>query len=153
MLRTSGVLGGQLARLFGAGAANTIATFALLQALLLVLPSTLAYLIAWLAGLAIVVIFYPRTVFGQSATSWQRRMTYGGIYLGIFLSGLLLLRYFVDGMAWTPHVAATVVVTWTAAASYVCRSWLFGGHVTDHSTKRPPISRRPHQAAGSNLLS
>jgi NADH:ubiquinone oxidoreductase subunit 4 (subunit M) len=92
MLRTSGVLGSQLARFFGAGAANTIGTFALLQALLLVLPSTPAYLIAWLAGLAIVVIFYPRRVFGQRATSWQRRTTYGGIYLGIFLSGLLLLR-------------------------------------------------------------
>lgn len=132
MLRPSDVVGGKLARFAGAGAANTIATFVLLQALMLVLPSTLAYLIAWLAGLSMVMIFYPGRVFGQTATPWQRRMVYGAIYAGIFVSGFLLLRFMVDEMTWNPHVAATVVVTWTAAAGYAAGFWLFTSGVTDH---------------------
>lgn len=80
----------QVIRFLIVGGVNTLATFAIFFALALLIPVDIAYTVAFLAGLAWVVVGSSRLVFG-GRHSLVRLVGFALAYLGIYLVGRLLI--------------------------------------------------------------
>lgn len=110
---------GQAARFGIAGAANTALTVLAYQALLLVLPATASYAIAWALGLLFVALVYPSKVFRARDVSLLLRAKVIGVYLVGFLLGLAIVaaieaRWEADRLAIFAALAVTTVFNFLA---------------------------------------
>jgi putative flippase GtrA len=79
-----------------AGAANTLLTSAVYFICLLACPPTIAYGIAWLLGIAFVMIVYPDRVFVGSEATIHRRMLLGLTVAAVFFAGEAVLSAFIS---------------------------------------------------------
>jgi len=78
-----------------AGGLNTALTTLVYFAGLMVALPAVSYTIAWLVGLAFVMVFYPDRVFVGGDNSLKGRLMLGAITIGVFLIGLGLLQLFI----------------------------------------------------------
>ncbi len=82
----------QATRFSFAGVANTLVTLALYQGLLFITSAHLAYTVSWFSGLAIVMTWYPRHVFGKrAALPTVHLMSIAGAYAISFFLGLFAI--------------------------------------------------------------
>ncbi|MBZ9768447.1 hypothetical protein LB526_16960 [Mesorhizobium sp. CA6] len=85
-------IGSDAIRFLAAGGLNTALTSAVYFAGLTMLSSGVSYTIAWLVGLAIVMVFYPDRVFPGGRTGLTDRLTVGGSVAAVFVAGLVSLH-------------------------------------------------------------
>ena len=76
----------ELTRFLAAGLGNTLFTIGVYQAAVSVTTPMTAYLVAWLVGIAIVMLAYPSLVFRRK-TTLRNASAMGAIYLVAFLIG------------------------------------------------------------------
>lgn len=84
-------LGADALRFLVAGVINTALTLILYQILLIFFSAHYSYLLAWFAGLLLVVMLYPDKVFPGGRRDFASRILFGGIYAIVLLAGLGLL--------------------------------------------------------------
>lgn len=94
-----------------AGAANTLFSIAVYQALLFVVNSTVAYIVAYAAGIVFAYVVYARRVF-DAALSLRRFVLFALFYLGSGGVGTLINNVLIDKLALHARLAifATVVI-------------------------------------------
>jgi putative flippase GtrA len=85
-------IGSDAIRFLLAGGLNTALTSAVYFAGLTVLSSGISYTIAWLVGLAFVMMFYPDRVFPGGRTGFADRLAVGGSVVAVFVAGLATLH-------------------------------------------------------------
>ncbi len=111
----------ELGRFFAAGIANTLITIGIYQLIVANFGPLWAYAVAWLAGILIVATVYPTVVYRVTAGTAPRVMM-AGLYMTVFVFGLLLTRW-LDDLGLPPRVMIFVVAATTSGLSY------FGGRV------------------------
>ncbi len=114
----------QLIRFVVVGGINTILTGALFVLLSLVLASTLAYTIAFLAGIAFAVVVTPRAVF-RARPSYDQRVRYVVWYLTVFAFGFGLVYILKDRLELSSTVVAGITFVATASLSFLGARTLF----------------------------
>ena len=80
----------EIGRYLLVGSANTLSTLAVYQLLVTILSPAVAYGLAWLVGLVIVAVAYPKIVFGVPG-GWARGGAIAITYAAVFAVGLLLI--------------------------------------------------------------
>ena len=110
-------LGSDVLRFLLAGAANTLLTFVAYQFFLFVMAPSLAYALAWLCGLVVVVIVYPSKVFVGARTDAAARLRLGLTYAAMFLLGLAILKGLAASIM-SPRFAIVVVMAVTTLANF-----------------------------------
>ncbi len=81
----------EIGRYLFVGSANTLSTMAVYQLLVTILKPAMAYSLAWLVGLLIVAVVYPKFVFRVTG-GWARGGAIALTYVAIFVVGLLLIK-------------------------------------------------------------
>ncbi|TPL42287.1 hypothetical protein [Mesorhizobium sp. B2-4-6] len=90
---TTDRIGSDAIRFLVAGGLNTALTSAVYFAGLTILSSGISYTIAWLVGLAFVMVFYPDRVFPGGRTGFADRLAVGGSVAAVFVAGLVTLHF------------------------------------------------------------
>jgi len=85
-------LTGDAVRFLVAGGLNTALTSLVYFIGLTVVPSGVSYTMAWLAGLAFVMMYYPERVFLGGRTGIADRLAMGASVIAVFLIGLASLH-------------------------------------------------------------
>jgi putative flippase GtrA len=80
----------EIGRYLLVGSANTLSTMAVYELLVTILSPAVAYALAWLVGLVIVAVAYPKIVFRVTG-GWARGGAIAIIYAAVFAVGLLLI--------------------------------------------------------------
>ena len=80
----------EIGRYLLVGSTNTLSTLAVYQLLVTILSPAVAYALAWLVGLVIVAVAYPKFVFGVPG-GWARGGAIAIAYAAVFAVGLLLI--------------------------------------------------------------
>lgn len=80
----------EIGRYLLAGLANTLSTMAVYQLLVTILSPAMAYALAWLVGLVIVAVAYPKIVFRVTG-GWARGGVIAISYAAVFAVGLSLI--------------------------------------------------------------
>jgi putative flippase GtrA len=99
----------QFLRYLVAGGVNTLATYALLVALMRVLPYLAAYTSAYVLGIALGYALQSRFVFGVPI-AWRTALRFPLADIAQYAFGALLLWLLVSRMHVAPDLAAIVVV-------------------------------------------
>ena len=99
----------QFLRYLVAGGVNTLATYALMVALMRVLPYLVAYTTAYVAGIGLGYALQSRFVFGVPM-AWRTALRFPLAYAGQYAFGALLLWALVDVARLAPDAAALIVV-------------------------------------------
>jgi putative flippase GtrA len=81
----------EIGRYLLAGSANTLSTMAVYQLLVTISSPAVAYSLAWLIGLLIVAVAYPKLVF-RVTCGWARGGAIAITYAVVFVVGLLLIK-------------------------------------------------------------
>lgn len=95
MRRATDHVSSDAVRFLVAGGLNTALTTLVYFAGLLVASPGVSYAIAWLIGLAFVMVFYPDRVFVGGDNSLKARLMLGAVTIGVFVIGLGLLQVFI----------------------------------------------------------
>jgi putative flippase GtrA len=105
-------------RFLVAGAINTALTIAIYQLALSFLPFALAYVVAWLAGIAFLVIVYPDWVFPSGRRAPRDRLLLAASYVLVFFMGLGVLEI-ATRLIGGPRLAIVVAMAATTVANFV----------------------------------
>lgn len=106
------------ARFLVAGLVNTGLTLLVYQLLLFALPPALAYAGAWGAGLVFVALIYPDRVFEGGRRDARSRLAVAASYVGVFLSGLVVLAL-LERAGLSPRLAILLVIVWTTLLNFM----------------------------------
>lgn len=106
----------EIGRYLLVGPANTLSTLAVYQLLVTILSPAVAYGLAWLVGLVIVVVAYPKIVFGVPG-GWARGGAIAITYAAVFAVGLLLIAL-LDSLTTHNRLGIFVVLAVTTTMSY-----------------------------------
>jgi putative flippase GtrA len=98
------------------GSANTLSTMAVYQLLVTILSPAGAYALAWLVGLIIVAVAYPKVVFRVTG-GWARGGAIAITYAVVFAVGLLLIRL-LDSLTIHSRLSILLVLAVTTTMSY-----------------------------------
>jgi putative flippase GtrA len=104
---------GQIGRFLVVGLANTAVTGAVFYGLSFVLPSSVAYTIAFGLGIGFVVGVTPRFVF-SARPPVSRRAAYAGWYLIVYLIGLGVVQV-LDSVLVADHLVVVILTLATTA--------------------------------------
>lgn len=108
------------------GGANTVGTTVAFYLLATVLPTSFAFTLVYVAGLAFVVVATPRYVFG-SRSSWDRRLLLALWYVGTYVVGISVISLLTSALS-APRVVVVVgTVMVTAPLSFLGARLLVGG--------------------------
>ena len=118
MPRATDHVGLDALRFLVAGGLNTALTTLVYFAGLLVASPGVSYTIAWLVGLAFVMIFYPDRVFVGGDTSPKARLMLGAVTIGVFLIGLALLQLLIR-LTGEARIAFLLTLVATTALNFV----------------------------------
>jgi putative flippase GtrA len=115
-------------RFLVAGGINTALTSLVYIVGLTFLPPAVSYALAWLCGLALVMVFYPRAVFPGGRRAVADRLAIGASTVVVFLIGLaaleLLRRAFSNPVAaFFVTLALTTVLNFSFSRWIIRRSW------------------------------
>ncbi|RVD46327.1 MULTISPECIES: hypothetical protein [unclassified Mesorhizobium] len=116
-------IGGDAVRFLVAGGLNTALTSLIYFAGLTMLPSSLSYGIAWLAGLVFVMVFYPDRVFPGGRTGLADRVAIGGSITIVFVIGLATLKVIESALKSTA-AAFFVTLAVTTALNFLISRWI-----------------------------
>lgn len=116
-------LAGDALRFLIAGGLNTALTSLVYFVGLAIVPSSAAYAVAWLAGLAFVMVFYPDRVFPGSRTAVADRLAMGASVVVVFLVGLASLLLF-RGMLQNAAAAFFATLALTTILNFVISRWI-----------------------------
>ncbi|MCZ8543099.1 hypothetical protein OOJ09_02820 [Mesorhizobium qingshengii] len=120
---TADRMGSDALRFLVAGALNTALTSVVYFAGLLLLPSAASYAIAWLLGLAFVMVFYPGRVFPGGRTHLADRLTVGGSVAAVFVAGLATL-HFLEQLLQSRTVAFFSTLAFTTILNFLVSRWI-----------------------------
>jgi putative flippase GtrA len=115
----------QFLRYLVAGAVNTLATYALLVALMRVLPYLVAYTTAYVAGIALGYALLSGYVFGVPV-AWRSALRFPLAYAAQYALGALFLYLLVDRLAVSPDLAAIVTVVASAPVGFLLNRLALG---------------------------
>lgn len=116
-------IGGDALRFLVAGALNTALTSVVYFVGLLLLPSSASYAIAWLIGLAFVMVFYPDRVFPGGRTRLADRLTVGGSVAAVFVAGLATL-HFLEQALQSRALAFFSTLAFTTILNFLVSRWI-----------------------------
>jgi putative flippase GtrA len=119
----------EIGRFLLAGSANTLSTMAVYQLLVTISSPAVAYSLAWLIGLLIVAVAYPKLVF-RVTCGWARGGAIVITYAVVFVVGLLLIKL-LDSVAIHNRLSIFLVLAVTATMSY------FGSRLAIARTSNP----------------
>jgi putative flippase GtrA len=126
-------------RFLASGAANTLVTWAVYAALLLVLPYRWSYTIAYALGIGLAYVLYRYYVFNQSGGRlgpvWVTM-----IYLLQYLLGLALVSFWVGVLTAPPVLAPLFAVAVSLPLTYLLNRWVFRTRGADGAEPRPPLA-------------
>jgi putative flippase GtrA len=114
----------QAARFLIVGAVNSLVSGATFIWLSSRIDPALAYTIAFALGLVIALGATPRVVFGASASARQR-LRYAGLYLAVYLVGLLAVQILFRLMGLNSVLVSVVVFLITAVTSFIGARLIF----------------------------
>lgn len=106
-----------------AGALNTALTSLIYFAGLMILPSGISYTIAWLAGLAFVMAFYPDRVFAGGRSGFADRVAVGGSVVAVFVAGLATL-HLLERMLQSRAAAFFATLAVTTILNFLASRWI-----------------------------
>jgi putative flippase GtrA len=106
----------EIGRYLLAGSANTLSTMAVYQLLVTILSPPVAYALAWLVGLVIVSVAYPKIVFRVTG-GWARGGAIAIAYVAVFAVGLLLMAL-LDSLKIQSRLSIFFVLAVTTTMSY-----------------------------------
>lgn len=86
-------IGADAVRFLAAGGLNTALTSIVYFAALSIFPPVVSYSMAWLVGLAFVVVFYPDRVFPGGRNGFTDRLAVGSSSVAVFVVGLAILYF------------------------------------------------------------
>ena len=112
----------ELGRFVTAGLLNTLITIGIYQLTLTLLGPMGAYITAWLAGLVIVSVAYPKVVFRLQTTLFKR-FALASQYVAVFLLGIFLLDFLVTAGV-HPRIAVLIVVVVNAIVNYTASRFI-----------------------------
>ncbi len=118
MPRATDHVGSDAVRFLVAGGLNTALTTLVYFAGLLLASPGVSYTIAWLVGLAFVMIFYPDRVFVGGDNSPKARLMLGAVTIGVFLIGLALLQLLIR-LTGEARIAFLLTLVATTAINFV----------------------------------
>lgn len=126
MPRATDHVGSDAMRFLVAGGLNTALTTLVYFAGLLVASPAISYTVAWLVGLAFVMVFYPDRVFVGGDNSIKARLMLGGVTVGVFVIGLGVLQVFIQltgeaRIAFLLTLVATTVINFAAGRTLLRR--------------------------------
>jgi putative flippase GtrA len=98
------------------GSANTLSTMAVYQLLVTILSPAVAYALAWLVGLVIVAVAYPKVVFRVTG-GWARGGAIAITYAVVFAVGLLLIKL-LNSVTIHSRLSILLVLAVTTTMSY-----------------------------------
>lgn len=133
MSRTSAALGqeggglqlaGQGLRFVLGGAVNSLATYGLYWVLLTIVPYTLAYTLAYVAGISLAYVMNSVWVFNRRLR-WRVAAGYPVVYLGQYCLGLVILYLCVDTFHLPERFAPLVVIAVTVPATFLINREIF----------------------------
>jgi putative flippase GtrA len=116
-------IGSDAARFLVAGGLNTALTSLAYFVGLMVLPSTIAYTIAWLIGLVFVMVFYPDRVFPGGRTGVTDRLAIGGSIAVVFLVGLSIL-HILESVLQNKAASFFITLTATTVINFLISRWI-----------------------------
>lgn len=116
-------LAGDAGRFLVAGGINTTLTSLIYFIGLGLMPSSLSYALAWVAGLAFAIAFYPHQVFPGGRTSTLDRLLVGGSIIAVFLLGLVLLHFSRELLA-NEVAAFLVTLASTTVLNFLSSRWI-----------------------------
>ena len=108
----------QFLRYLVAGGVNTLATYALLVALMRVLPYLVAYTTAYVLGIVLGYALQSRFVFGVPI-AWRTALRFPLAYVAQYAFGALLLWLLVDRIGLAPDLAAIGVVVGSVPVGFL----------------------------------
>ena len=106
----------EIGRYLFAGSANTLSTMAVYQLLVTIFTPAVAYALAWLIGLLIVAVAYPKFVFHVTG-GWARGGAIAIAYAAVFVVGLLLIKL-LDSLTVHNRLSIFLVLAATTTMSY-----------------------------------
>lgn len=134
------------ARFVGIGAVNTVLTTLLYQALLFQVDHTSAFAIAWLSGLVLVSVAYPKIVFRSGPARPYRILANACYYALSFFVSLWVLRRL--SLEISPRIAVFAMLGIVTPLNFVVSRQIFrlGQPPSDERTGAPNCL---HEATGS----
>ncbi|MDX8481257.1 hypothetical protein RFN28_22745 [Mesorhizobium sp. VK24D] len=120
---TTDRIGSDAVRFLVAGGLNTALTSAVYFAGLTVLSSGISYTIAWLVGLAFVMVFYPDRVFPGGRTGFADRLAVGGSVAAVFVAGLASL-HFLERVLQSRAAAFFATLAITTMLNFLVSRWI-----------------------------
>ena len=116
-------LGRQARRFLLAGGINTLLTLAIYQCLLFWLPYTLAFTLAFVAGIVFTGLVYTRFVFTVRPTG--RRFVSNALYYVLSYGvNLFILSILIDGLALHERIAIILTIGLMVPLNFICLRWL-----------------------------
>jgi putative flippase GtrA len=106
----------EIGRFLLAGSANTLSTMAVYQLLVTISSPAVAYSLAWLIGLVIVAVAYPKLVF-RVTCGWARGGAIAITYAVVFAVGLLLIKL-LDSLTIHNRLSIFLVLAVTTTMGY-----------------------------------
>ena len=107
----------EIGRYLLAGSANTLSTMAVYQLMVTISSPAVAYSLAWLIGLVIVAVAYPKFVFRVTG-GWARGGAIAITYAVVFVVGLLLIKL-LESLTIHDRLGIFLVMAVTTAMSYL----------------------------------
>ena len=107
----------EIGRYLLAGSANTLSTMAVYQLLVTISSPAVAYSLAWLIGLLIVAVVYPKFVFRVTG-GWARGGAIAITYVAVFVVGVLLIKL-LDSLAINNRLGIFLVMAVTTTMGYL----------------------------------
>jgi putative flippase GtrA len=106
----------EIGRFLFFGSANTLSTMVVYQLLVTISRPAVAYSLAWLVGLLIVAVAYPKFVFRVNG-SWARGGAIAITYVVVFLTGLFLITL-LESLTIPDRLGIFLVLAVTTTLSY-----------------------------------
>jgi len=106
----------EIGRYLFAGSANTLSTMAVYQLLVANLEPAVAYSLAWLVGLLMVAVVYPKFVFRVTG-GWARGGAIALTYAAVFVVGLTLIKL-LESLTIHNRLSIFLVLAVTTTMSY-----------------------------------
>ncbi|MDR7222768.1 hypothetical protein [Aminobacter aminovorans] len=118
-----GRLAGDAVRFLVAGGLNTALTSLVYFIGLTVVPSGVSYTMAWLAGLAFVMVYYPERVFLGGRTGIADRLAMGASVIAVFLIGLASLHLLERALT-NATAAFFITLVMTTILNFAISRWI-----------------------------
>lgn len=119
------MLDNSVVRFLVVGGVNTVATYAVFIALGLVIPPSIAYLIAFALGLIVVVFGSSRFVFRASGGGARRLVAFGALYLVVLGLGQFIIHLIKPEGFWPLVLTSVIVIAVTTPLNYLGGRFIF----------------------------